>query len=136
MTLNDGSERIIPFNRHHRPKFVTTLLAQVKELGIDVAFGSKVTDYFEDSDNNRQKAGLVLESGERIEADVVMAADGIGTKSNGLVNGDGGGTRVYSSGMSIFRTSFPVELALADPMVRDRWPLLDGDVPCLETWGG
>ncbi|OKL60217.1 hypothetical protein UA08_04833 [Talaromyces atroroseus] len=132
MTLNDGSQKIIPFHRHHRPKFVAALLAQVKHLGIDVAFGAKVTDYFEDSD--RQKAGIVLHNGERIEADVVVAADGIGTKSNKLVNG--GDTRAYSSGMSIFRTSFPVELALSDPEIRDRWPLLDGDVPCLEIWGG
>jgi hypothetical protein len=132
MTLNDESERIIPFNRHHRPRFVTALLAQVKDLGIDVAFGARVIDYFEDSD--RQRAGIILDSGGRIEADVVVAADGIGTKSNRLVSG--GDTRAYSSGMSIFRTSFPVELALSDDDVRERWPLLDGDVPCLEIWGG
>ncbi|EEA19171.1 hypothetical protein EYB25_009245 [Talaromyces marneffei] len=132
MTLNDGSEKIIPFSRHHRPKFVAALLAQVKGLGIEVTFGAKVTDYLEDAD--KQKAGIVLESGERIEADVVIAADGIGTKSHKLVNG--GDDRAYSSGISIFRTSFPVELALSDPEVRDRWPLLDGNVPCLEIWGG
>jgi flavin-dependent dehydrogenase len=133
MTLNDGSERVIPFNRHHRPKFVAALLAQVKDLGIEVTFGAKVTDYFEDID--KQKAGIVFESGETIEADIVIAADGIGTKSNKLVNG-GQDDRAYSSGISIFRTSFPVDLALADPEVRDRWPLLDGNVPCLEIWGG
>lgn len=132
MTLNDGSERIIPFNRHHRPKFVAALLAQVKDLGIEVTFGAKVTDYFEDVEG--QKAGVVLEGGEKMEADIVIAADGIGTKSNKLVNG--GDDRAYPSGISIFRTSFPVELALSDPEVRERWPLLDGDVPCLEIWGG
>lgn len=133
MTLNDGSERIIPFHRHHRPKFVAALLAQVLELGIEVTFGAKVVDYFEDMDGG--KAGVVLENGGRMEADVVIAADGIGTKSNKLVN-PGDDERAYSSGISIFRTAFPVELALADPEVRDRWPLLEGNVPCLEIWGG
>lgn len=132
MTLNDGSKRIIPFNRHHRPKFVAALLAQAKKLDIDVAFGTKAMEYFEDS--HRQRAGIVLESGERIEADVVVAADGIGTKSTKIVDGDD--TRAYSSGLSIFRTCFPVELALSDPDVRDRWPLLNGNLPLLEIWAG
>lgn len=112
---------------------MAALLAQVKDLGVEVTFGAKVTDYFEDVD--KQKAGIVLENGEKLEADVVIAADGIGTKSNKLVNG-GFDDRAYSSGISIFRTSFPVELALSDSEVRDRWPLLDGNVPCLEIWGG
>lgn len=111
---------------------MAALLSQVKGLGINVTFGIKVIDYFDHSEE--QRAGVILENGEKIEADVVVAADGIGTKSNKLVNG--GDDRAYSSGISIFRTSFPVELAMSDREVRERWPLLEGGIPHLEIWGG
>lgn len=132
LTLNDGSEKPIPLHRHHRPKFVAALLAQVNDLGIQVDFGIKAVDYFENLDS--QEAGIILDNGEIIKADVVIAADGIGTKSNSLVNG--GDDRAYSSGLSIYRTAFPVEIAMSDPDVQDRWPLPHDGVPHLEIWGG
>lgn len=111
---------------------MAALLSQVKSLGINVTFGMKVIDYFDNSE--KQRAGVILENGEKIEADIVVAADGIGTKSNKLVNG--GDDRAYSSGISIFRTSFPAELTMSDHEIRNRWPLLEGGIPHLEIWGG
>lgn len=130
--LYNGTEKVIPYNRHSRPKFVGALLAQVKSLGIEVTFGTKVTEYFDDIEN--QKAGVILEDAKRLTADLVVAADGVGTKSNRLVNGHD--VQAYPSGFSIFRTCFPVEIAISDPDIRDRWPLLDGHRPYAEIWGG
>ncbi|TVY43407.1 FAD-dependent monooxygenase [Lachnellula occidentalis] len=132
VTLADGTEKAIPFHRHNRPKFVAALLAQARRIGVDITFGTRVVDYFEDGEN--QKAGVILENGDKLEADIVIAADGVGTKSNKLVNGHD--IRAYPSGFSIFRTAFPIDIALSDPAVRDRWPLLEGGQTYGEMWQG
>lgn len=130
--LADGTEKTIPFQRHNRPKFVAALLAQARGAGVDITFGAQVVDYFENGE--RQEAGVLLEDGSRLKADVVIAADGVGTKSNKVVNGHN--IRAYPSGFSIFRTAFPVGLAISDPDIRDRWPLLEGGKSYVEMWGG
>lgn len=132
VTLADGTEKAIPFHRHNRPKFVKALLAQARSIGIDVTFGTRVIDYFEDGE--KQKAGVILANGDTLEAEVVIAADGVGTKSNKLVNGHD--IRAYPSGFSIFRTAFPIDIALSDPEVRARWPLLEGGKTYFEMWEG
>ncbi|KAH8898297.1 putative monooxygenase [Thozetella sp. PMI_491] len=131
-TLPDGTEKIIPLHRQNRPKFVAALLAQAQKIGVDVSFGKRVVDYFEDAET--QTAGVLLDNGARIIADLVVAADGVGTKSNKLVNGHD--IRAYPSGFSIFRTAFPIELATSDPDIAERWPLLQGWRPQIEMWGG
>lgn len=88
--------------------------------------------YFEDG--AEQKAGAILEDGSKQTADVVIAADGLGTKSHKLVSGQD--VRAYPSGFSITRTAFPIQLAMDDAEMRARWPLLDGDRPYIEFWQG
>lgn len=132
VTLADGAKKTIPFQRHNRPKFVAALLAQARGAGVDITFGTRVVDYFEDGES--QQAGVLLEDGSRLKADVVIAADGVGTKSNKVVNGHS--IRAYPSGFSIFRTAFPVGLATSDADIRDRWPLLEGGRSYVEMWGG
>jgi 2-polyprenyl-6-methoxyphenol hydroxylase-like FAD-dependent oxidoreductase len=128
----DGTERTIKFYRQNRPKFIAALFTQLKSIGVDVTFGKRVVDYFEDE--AEQKAGVILEDGSKMEADVVVAADGVGTKSHKLVSGRD--IRAYPSGSSVLRTAFPVELAIEDPDIRERWPLLDGWRPIIESWQG
>lgn len=130
VTAASGIQKNIAFQRQNRPKFVAALMAQAKKLGIDIAFGNRVVNYFE----KHETAGVVLDDGTTLTADLVIAADGIGTKSYGLVNGEH--IRTYPSGFSIFRTAFPVELALKDPKVAARWPLIDGQHSHIEMWGG
>jgi glycine/D-amino acid oxidase-like deaminating enzyme len=131
-THPDGTERMIKFHRQNRPKFVRALLSQLKSIGVDITYGSRVVDYCESGE--KQKASVVLENGSTLEADVVIAADGVGTKSNKLVSGTN--IRAYPSGFSIFRTAFPVELATKDPDIDHRWPLIDGWRPVIELWQG
>ena len=112
-----------------RRKFFRMLLKQVAKIGLNVDYGKRVRDYFED--NVAQKGGVVLENGEIQVADVVVAADGLQSRSELLIAGEH--TPAKSSGMSIYRTAYPRELAMRDDIVRKRW----GDSPPVwEYWLG
>lgn len=97
---NDGTAGPTTVYRASRPKFTAALLGQAAALGIPVDFGSRVVEYFE----NASHAGVVLDDGSRLVADVVVAADGVGTKSHKLVAGHE--SRAMTSGFSIFRTAY------------------------------
>ncbi|XXH04333.1 hypothetical protein Hte_010747 [Hypoxylon texense] len=86
-----------------RPLIYRMYLNEVERQGIKIQFGHKVVDYWEDQD--RQKAGVVTDKGERFEADVVIAADGVGSKCQKLV---GGQVRAMSSGRAMWRAAFPI----------------------------
>lgn len=62
-----------------RPLWHKMLWHQVQRFGIEVSFGKRVVEYFEDSD--RGVAGVVTDRGERTEAEVVLAADGVNSRS-------------------------------------------------------
>lgn len=109
--------------RHHRPKLGRMLLEEVARIGIEVEFGRKVVEYFEDEEEG--KGGVVLADGGKLAADVVVAADGVGTKSGLLVLGQDG-QNAKGSGYSIFRTAYPVEYALREESVDKEFPLLEG----------
>jgi 2-polyprenyl-6-methoxyphenol hydroxylase-like FAD-dependent oxidoreductase len=81
------------------------------DLGIKIEFGCTGTEYFETQD----RGGVVLSDGRRFEADVVVAADGVGSKSWGLVLGDE--AQPISSGFVLYRVSFPNEKALENPII-------------------
>jgi 2-polyprenyl-6-methoxyphenol hydroxylase-like FAD-dependent oxidoreductase len=85
-----------------RPLVYQMLIRQVEKLGIKVHFGKKVVDYYE---NEQAGKGIaVTDRGEHFEADVVIAADGVGSKSQALV---GGQVRAMSSGRAMWRAAFP-----------------------------
>ncbi|QGA13961.1 hypothetical protein EYB26_001613 [Talaromyces marneffei] len=100
-----------------REKFYRMLLRQVAKLGFKVQYGKRAVRYFEDV--AAKKGGVVLESGEVQIADVVVAADGLRSSSELLIAG--GHTPTKSSGMSIYRTAYPREIAMEDESVRKRW---------------
>lgn len=118
--------------RHHRPKMQQMLLKQLQKIGIPLEFNHRVVDYYEDIGS--AKGGIILDNGEKLEADLVIAADGVGTKSYNLVAGRK--VQAESSGYAIFRTAYPVELALADPEVAERFALLENNRSVLEMWVG
>lgn len=112
-----------------RRKFFRMLLRQVAKLGFKVDYGKCVRNYFEDQAAG--KGGVVLENGEIYVADMVVAADGLKSRSEILIAGQISPTK--SSGMSIYRTAYPRELAMQDETVRKRW----GDSPAVwEYWLG
>jgi flavin-dependent dehydrogenase len=128
----NGEEAPRTIYRHSRPKFHKMLANQAEKQGVHVEYGSRVVEYYEEPEAG--KAGVVLENGEKIEADVVFAADGIGSKSSAVTIGRMVPAR--STGFAIYRAAFPVELADADPMVRERFKPLDDGTPVAELWMG
>ena len=55
------------------------LFGQLERIGIQVDYG-RVVDYYEDIEC--EKGGVALDTGIKLEADLVVAADGLGTKSH------------------------------------------------------
>lgn len=88
-----------------RPLVYKMIFNQVERLGVDVQFNSRVVEY-EEMENNK-RAACRTEDGRRYEADVIIAADGVGSKSQKIV---GGQVRAESSGRAMWRAAFPVEV--------------------------
>ncbi|WPH01967.1 FAD-dependent monooxygenase mdpD [Acrodontium crateriforme] len=128
---SNGGEYIEVF-RHSRPKFHAMLLRQLNRIGIQVEYDCPVAEYFEDAETDR--ADVVLKNGRRIEADLVVAADGGRSSSWSLIAGHPVPAR--SSGSAIFRAAYDVNLALADPMIAERFPLLEDGSSVVELWVG
>jgi len=110
-----------------RPLVYKMLLDQVQSLGIDVQFNTRVVDYFEDG----KGGGVVLEDGTKLEADLVIAADGIGSKSQAIV---GGTVRAKSSGRAMWRAVFPVSEMDKNPAVKEFFSLQNGVDPVVRTF--
>jgi 2-polyprenyl-6-methoxyphenol hydroxylase-like FAD-dependent oxidoreductase len=65
----------------YRKRLHNLLNTYVKELGIPVTYETKVGTYFE----TNHTGGVILDTGKRITADVVVAADGVGSKSREII---------------------------------------------------
>ncbi|CAG9956960.1 unnamed protein product [Clonostachys rosea f. rosea IK726] len=91
------------------------MINEAKRLGIPILFNAVVDDYFE----NQHEAGVKLRNGETLTADLVIAADGTHSKSGKLVHNNT--VHATPSGFSVYRTCYPAEIALADPLVKARW---------------
>lgn len=114
-----------------RPLVYKMFVRQVEKLGIQIEYNTKVVDYWEDE--SAKKAGVVTEDGKRYEADVVIAADGVGSKSQKLV---GGQVRAKSSGRAMWRAAFPIKHIEDDPDVRAFFHLMEGKDPIVRTFLG
>ena len=129
----DGEVLCGPFPAHdsnampvpiHRAKLQRALHDYVVSLGITVIFSNHVVQYLEASD--QKKAGVITAEGSRFEADLIVAADGVGSKSWKLIRSSQPEAR--SSGFAVYRTSFPTKVAHQDPVVAEKFPvLLDGN---------
>jgi 2-polyprenyl-6-methoxyphenol hydroxylase-like FAD-dependent oxidoreductase len=115
-----------------RPKFHAMLLEELAKNGLAVEFDKEVVDYYEDV--TTKKGGVILKDGSRHEADLVVAADGLRGKSWELVAGQP--VPAKSSGQAIFRTAYPVELAVKDPMIAERFKLREDGRSVFELWMG
>nr|A0A2I6PIZ8.1 RecName: Full=FAD-dependent monooxygenase nodY2; AltName: Full=Nodulisporic acid biosynthesis cluster protein Y2 [Hypoxylon pulicicidum]AUM60057.1 FAD-dependent oxygenase [Hypoxylon pulicicidum] len=91
-----------------RGRLAKTFYEHAQSLGIDMRMGSKVTEFWEDSN----RAGIVVE-GERFEADCVICADGIHSKSRSLFTSLN--AQPFRSGFSIFRGKADANAIIADP---------------------
>ncbi|EFE32738.1 MAK1-like monooxygenase, putative [Trichophyton benhamiae CBS 112371] len=83
----------------HRGDLALTQFDHVKSLGIDVRMGVYVTEYWE----TETAAGVIVD-GERIEADCVIASDGVHSQARGPITGQS--PRIRASGRAIYRAWF------------------------------
>ncbi|CEJ60939.1 Putative Related to maackiain detoxification protein 1 [Penicillium brasilianum] len=102
-----------PVFNGHRGELHTVVFNYAKdELGIPIHLGHRVTEYFE----NENQAGIVLDNGDRITADVVIGADGVRSKARELVLGYF--DKPKSSGYAVFRAWFPNTDMIRDPRTK------------------
>jgi len=109
---------------HSRPQIYQTLLSEVRRCGISVHFNMTVIDYFEDEEAGI--GGVMTANGQKFVADIVVAADGVGSTSYKAVTGKK--TKAKSSGFSMYRAAFAVERVFADPELRKTFSTY-GDKP-------
>lgn len=103
-----------PARDYSRPHFANMLLRQVRRCGIPIIFGKRAVEYYDYK--SIPKAGVVTQDGERFEAEIVIAADGIGSKSQELLFDPD--ERSRSIGKALYRAGYDTERGLADPVVR------------------
>ncbi|KAI0905463.1 hypothetical protein F4823DRAFT_610869 [Ustulina deusta] len=98
------------FNGHRGELHEVVFKYARDDLGIPIHLGNRITTYFEDEN----KSGIVLENGDRVSADVVIAADGVRSKARKSVLGYE--DKPKSSGYAVWRAWFPNEDMIADPL--------------------
>ncbi|KAK9791689.1 hypothetical protein AB5N19_01872 [Seiridium cardinale] len=105
----------------HRGEFHEIVFRHaVDYCGIEVKLGATVVDYFEGDD----AAGVVLESGEKISGDVVLAAEGVRSKGRTTILGYEDAPK--PSGYAIYRSWFSTKDTVAlDPKLD--WLVKNGD---------
>ncbi|KAH6857083.1 putative monooxygenase [Chaetomium sp. MPI-CAGE-AT-0009] len=107
------------------------LFAQAQRLGIPISFGVSVTKYSEDP---AKGSGIIhTDDGRELSADIVVAADGLGTKSHSVVLGYP--TRAVSTGYCVDRAAYPTSMLKDAPALsraiaelgRPQWRMYNGD---------
>ena len=93
----------------HRGELHEIVFEYAKEIGVEIKLGHRVEKYWEDEDS----AGIVLEDGTKVEADVVVASDGVRSKARTLVLGYE--DKPKSSGYAVWRAWFSNKDMIADP---------------------
>lgn len=93
----------------HRGTLVNGLYRHAKSMGIDLRFGSAVTEYWEYDG----QAGVTVNGEQKISADCVIGADGVHSKTRDFVLGYQ--ITPQASGLAAFRACFSAELVAGDP---------------------
>lgn len=114
-----------------RPLVYRMFVNAVERLGVSVEFNRKIVDYSEDE--TKGKAYCSTEDGKTYEADVIIAADGVGSKSQKLV---GGQVRAQPSGRAMWRAAFPIQELDKNPKVKEFFKMMPGNEPIVRTWLG
>ncbi|KAH7076183.1 hypothetical protein FB567DRAFT_596801 [Paraphoma chrysanthemicola] len=94
----------------HRGELYEIIYKHVCERGIEVRWGTRVTDYFED----KEKAGVIV-NGEEMVADVVVAAEGVRSRGRKIVLGFD--DKPKSSGYAVYRSWFSGDAIKDNPII-------------------
>lgn len=104
----------------HRGELYTIIYQHAKDRGIEIRFGTRVTDYFEDG----EQAGVVA-NGEKMTADIVVAAEGVRSRGRKIVLGFD--DKPKSSGYAVYRSWFSGDVIAKNEKLKH---LVDGDNHC------
>lgn len=115
-----------------RPKLIQALYDQAISFGITVHFNKRIVQYQESDETNRVYA--ITDTDERFDADVIVAADGIGSKSHKIIVGKEPTT--MSSGYSVFRVTYPTSILQEDPFLAEQYQLRPGEPDFCEVYIG
>lgn len=121
-----------PVQTQQRPRFDAMLRNQLERFGIKVQWLSRVVEYYEDVE--RGVGGVVTQGGWRYEADLVIAADGLESKSQELISGSA--KKAKPTGRTNFRAAFPLDVVAANPLLNETFGLKDGRCPVQQVWTG
>jgi 2-polyprenyl-6-methoxyphenol hydroxylase-like FAD-dependent oxidoreductase len=105
----DGSPNVYT-NRGRTQKII---YEHAVSLGIEVNFGCRVTDFFEDENG----AGVVVNNGEKYTADAVLVGDGIHSRARRVITG-----KIESakpSGFAVYRSWFTLDALKGEPLLED-----------------
>ncbi|KAI1809558.1 FAD/NAD(P)-binding domain-containing protein [Poronia punctata] len=117
-----------------RPLVYRMLVRQVKKLGIPIIFDQRVVSYEESKCDGTATA--ITDQGQRYMADLIIAADGVGSKSQKIC---GGQVKARSSGRAMWRAVIPLELFEKNPRVKEFFGRMGGenhDEPIVRTFLG
>ncbi|CAI6334763.1 unnamed protein product [Periconia digitata] len=95
----EGEKKWGPRINGHRGELYSIIYDHAVKRKLDIRLGQRVSDYFENAD----KAGVVV-NGERMEADVVIAAEGVRSRGRKIVLGFD--DKPKSSGYAVYRCWF------------------------------
>ncbi|KAK4224693.1 6-hydroxynicotinate 3-monooxygenase [Podospora fimiseda] len=98
----------------HRGQLHNIIYRHAVARGIDIRLGQRVQDYFES--DSPAEAGVVLATGERITADVVIAAEGVRSRGRKIVLGFDENPK--SSGYAVYRAWFPADRIKNNPVIK------------------
>ncbi|KAK0672363.1 hypothetical protein QBC41DRAFT_24385 [Cercophora samala] len=97
----------------HRGQLHNIIYRHAVDRGIDIRLGKRVEDYFEQ--DSPPQAGVVI-NGERIAADVVIAAEGVRSRGRKIVLGFDENPK--SSGYAVYRAWFPADRVRNNPVIK------------------
>ncbi|KAL2192159.1 FAD/NAD(P)-binding domain-containing protein [Thermothelomyces heterothallicus CBS 203.75] len=116
----------------HRGELHNIIYRHAVARGIDIRLGCRVEDYFETDDP--PQAGVVLAGsgggGERLSADVVVAAEGVRSRGRKIVLGFDENPK--SSGYAVYRAWFPADRIRDNPVNWVFTHVDDGNID--ESW--
>lgn len=117
----EGEKEWGPRINGHRGELYRIIYEHLLERGIEVRLGNRVTDYFEDETS----AGVVV-NGEKMVADLVVAAEGVRSRGRKIVLGFDDIPK--SSGYAVYRCWFPGEVIADNKTLKHL--VVNGDVHC------
>ncbi|KAH8928736.1 FAD/NAD-P-binding domain-containing protein [Atractiella rhizophila] len=101
----------------HRAEFQRIWFNKAKEIGVKILTGVRVEQYFDGEDGiPGSRPWVITKRGDRIEADVILAADGIKSRAKEVVLDFPDAPQ--SSGYAAYRAAMPIKELMEDPACR------------------